>query len=67
MLSNWINFCAADMVSIQGVEAKPKQSRTKQISLKFSQSVAMHSVSSHVHSHECSSGGQCFLSPNLFA
>lgn len=66
MLFNWINFCAAEVVSIQWVEAKPKQNRTKQTSLKFYQSTAMHSVSSYVHSHEFSSGGQHFLFPNLF-
>lgn len=56
MLFNWINFFSAEVESIQWVEAKPKQTRTKQISLKFYKSSAMHSVCSHVHSHECSSG-----------
>lgn len=65
MLFNWINFCAAEAVSIQWVEAKTKQNRKKQIPLKFYQSVAVHSVSTRIHSHECSTGGQCFLSPNL--
>lgn len=48
------------------VEAKPKQNRTKQMSLKFYQSAAMYSVSSHIHSYGCSIGVQCFLFPNLF-